>query len=179
LKSHESAHWQASMKREVQQLENQGAWELVSHLPPGRKLIKGRWVYKKKLNTDNTVKEYKSRWVVKGFMQQEGIDYFETYAATLFPTTFRIVFSLAASNGWMLYQMDVTGAFLHSLLDSDIYMEPPEEFYTKGLICREDDDAAQSKGKAAVRGKNKGDGELADPNVSKYGRARKAPRRDY
>jgi hypothetical protein len=132
----ESSHWQASMKREVKQLEEQGAWKVVSELPLGRKLIKGRWVYKKKLNPDNTIKEYKSRWVVKGFMQQEGVDYFDTYAATLFPTTFRSVFSLVASRGWKLYQMDVTGAFLHSLIDSEIYMEPPEGFYQKGLICK-------------------------------------------
>jgi hypothetical protein len=69
-------------------------------------------------------------------MQQEGVNYFNTYAVTLFPTTFRSVFSLVASRGWKLYQMDVTGAFLHSLLDSKIYMEPPEGFYQRGLICK-------------------------------------------
>jgi hypothetical protein len=92
-------------------------------------------VYKKKLNLDNTVREYKSRWVVKGFMQQEGVDYFDTYAATLQPTTFRMIFSLAASRGWPMYQMDVTGAFLHSLIDSEVYIEPPEGFYPPGVVC--------------------------------------------
>jgi hypothetical protein len=43
---------------------------------------------------------------------------------------------------------------------------------------REDDGAGQSKGKAAARDKNKGKGELPDPNVSRYGRARKATRKD-
>jgi hypothetical protein len=136
LTSPECSQWQASMKREVQQLENQGAWKLVAELPPGRKLIKGRWVYKKKLNTNNTIKEYKSRWVAKGFMQQEGVDYLDTYAATLFSTTFRVIFSIAASRGWKLYQMDVTGAFLHSVLTNEIYMEAPHGYYVNNKICR-------------------------------------------
>jgi hypothetical protein len=45
---------------------------------------------------------------------------------------------------------------------------------------REDDDAAQCKGKAAAQGKNKnkGDGELRDHDVSRYGRARKATKKE-
>jgi hypothetical protein len=37
--------------------------------------------------------------------------------------------------------MDVIGAFLHSLLNSEIYMEPPEGFYQKGLIFYKATDA--------------------------------------
>ncbi|HEY5744748.1 MAG TPA: reverse transcriptase domain-containing protein [Chryseolinea sp.] len=136
MSSPEADHWQMSMNREVQQLENQGAWAAVWKLPPGRILIKGKWVYKKKLNPDNSIKEYKSRWVAKGFMQQEGIDYFDTYAATLFTTTFRVIFSLAASHGWKLYQMDVIGAFLHGKLKVEIYMEAPKGFYGEKQICK-------------------------------------------
>ena len=136
MDSPESAHWQDSMKREIQQLEDQGAWSMVPQVPPGRQLIPGRWVYKTKLHPDDTVKEYKSRWVVKGYMQQEGVDFFDTFAATLFPSTFRTVFALAASRGWPIYQMDVTGAFLHSLLDSEIYTTPPEGFYPSGSVCK-------------------------------------------
>ena len=136
LDSPESAHWQASMKREIQQLEEQATWTMVPQAPPGRKLIPGRWVYKIKFHPDGTVKEYKSRWVVKGYMQQEGVDFFDTFAATLFPSTFRTVFALAASRSWPIYQMDVSGAFLHSLLDSEIYMTPPEGFYPSGSVCK-------------------------------------------
>ena len=123
------------MQREVQQLEDQGTWQVVPKLPPGRTLIKGCWVYKTKRNPDHTVKQYKSRWVAKGFMQQEGIDYFETYAATLRTSSFRTIFPLVAHHGWPLYQADITGAFLHSLLQEDIYMEPPHGFYD-GCICK-------------------------------------------
>ena len=104
------------MQREIKQLEDQNTWQVVSQLPPGRVLIEGRWVFKLKRNPDHSIKEYKSRWVAKGFMQQEGIDYFETYAATLRSGTFRTVFALVAYYGWPLYQADITRAFLYSLL---------------------------------------------------------------
>jgi hypothetical protein len=61
LSGPQSGDWQASMQREVQQLEEQLTWEVVSALPPGRILIKGRWVYKLKRNPDHSIKEYKSR----------------------------------------------------------------------------------------------------------------------
>ena len=68
-------------------------------------------------------------------MQEEGIGYFETYAATLRSGTFRTVFALAAYYGWPLYQADITGAFLHSLLQDEIYVEAPHGFYS-GQICK-------------------------------------------
>jgi len=135
MRSPESAQWHASMEREVHQLEEQETWSIVPRLPPGRVLIKGRWVYKIKRNPDHSIKEYKSRWVVKGFMQELGIDYTDTYAATLRTPTFRILFALAAYYGWAILQADVTGAFLHSLLQHDIYVEAPHGFF-KGLICK-------------------------------------------
>jgi len=123
------------MQRETKQLEDQHTWKVVPELPPNRVLIKGRWVFKLKRNPDNSIKEFKSRWVAKGFIQEEGVDYFETYAATLHPGTFRTVFALVASYGWPLYQADITGAFLHSLLQDEIYMEAPHGFYN-GQICK-------------------------------------------
>ena len=135
LSGPQSEHWYASMQREIKQLEDQNTWQVVSQLPPGRVLIKGRWVFKLKRNPDHSIKEYKSRWVAKGFMQEEGIDYFETYAATLRSGTFRTVFALAAYYGWPLYQADITGAFLHSLLQDEIYIEAPHGFYS-GQICK-------------------------------------------
>jgi len=96
----------------------------------------GRWVYKVKLHPDDSVKEYKSRWVVKEFMQREGVDFFDTFAAALFPKTFRAVCSLKASWGWPIYQMDVSDAFLQNLIDSEICMAPPEGFYPAGSVCQ-------------------------------------------
>jgi hypothetical protein len=71
----QSQHWLASIQREIHQLEAQSTWALVPTLQLGRVLIKGRWVFKTKRNPDHTIREYKSRWVAKGFMQEEGVDF--------------------------------------------------------------------------------------------------------
>ena len=68
-------------------------------------------------------------------MQEEGVDYFDTYVATLRAATFHTIFALVAFHGWPLYQVDVTGAFLHSLLQDDFYMEAPHCLYD-GQICK-------------------------------------------
>ena len=39
-----------------------------------------RWIYKVKRATDESVEKYKAHFVTKGFSQEEGIDYKETFA---------------------------------------------------------------------------------------------------
>ena len=54
-------------------------WELVS-LPARKNLIGCKWVYKVKTNSDSSLEHYKPRLVAKGFSQEYGIDYEETFA---------------------------------------------------------------------------------------------------
>lgn len=60
--------------------------------------------------------------VAKGFHQQEGIDFSETYSPVVKPITIHVVLSLAVSAGWCIRQVDVSNAFLHSDLQEIVYM---------------------------------------------------------
>lgn len=54
-------------------------------------------------------------------------------------TYVRIVISLAATQGWKLWQLDVKNAFLYGDLDKDIYMEQPLSYTLKahpGHVCK-------------------------------------------
>jgi histone deacetylase 1/2 len=124
------------MEKEHAQFVKQQLFLIVTKIPRDRALISGRWVYKKKLDSNNSVKEYKARWVARGFEQVENIDYFDTYAATIRSATFRTVFALSAYFNWTLIQLDVTGAFLHSGLEEEIYMQPPTGFNPKGIFWK-------------------------------------------
>ena len=65
--------WQASMNEEFNSLQKSNTWELVD-LPPGRKLVQCKWVYKTKFADDGSPLKYKARLVAKGYSQVHGID---------------------------------------------------------------------------------------------------------
>ena len=79
--------------------------------------------------------------MAKGFKQVEGLDYFETFAPTCKPETFRILLQLSAKQGHVMHQFDVKTAFLHSPIEEEVYLEQPQEFVKRGsdgekLVCR-------------------------------------------
>ena len=75
--------------------------------------------------------------MAKGFSKVEGIDYSETFAPIAKMNSIRLVLSLAASQHWLAYQMDVKSAFLHGDLQEEIYMEQPPGFVQdSSLVCR-------------------------------------------
>ena len=93
--------------------------------PVTAKPIGSKWVYKTKTNPDGTVR-FKSRLVIRGFQQVEGIDYDETYAPVSKLTSFRMLISLAAHYGWVIDHLDVVTAFLNPKIDRDnVYMHLP------------------------------------------------------
>lgn len=71
----------------------------------------------------NPVK-YKARYVAMGNTQVEGLDYFETFAPTGKPTSFRLFIAVAAINGWEVHLMDAVTAFLNSDLEEVMYGMP-------------------------------------------------------
>ncbi|WVZ20696.1 hypothetical protein V8G54_008018 [Vigna mungo] len=117
-------HWQQAMIAKIQALQRNGTWSLVK-LPPNKKSVGCRWVYKTKLNAAGSIERHKARLVAKGFTQTEGMDFFETFSPVVKLTTVRFLISIAVSRHWSLYQLDVDNAFLHGDLNEDVYMKPP------------------------------------------------------
>ncbi|GJV70196.1 retrovirus-related pol polyprotein from transposon TNT 1-94 [Tanacetum coccineum] len=68
-----------SMQDELNQFKRLDVWELVE-CPVGRNIIKVKWIWKNKTNAENTVIQNKSRLVAKGYGQEEGIDFEESFA---------------------------------------------------------------------------------------------------
>ena len=83
------------MEKELADLAHQKTWNLVELLP-GAYLLRGRWVYKTKIDKNGNIEKYKARWVVKGFLQKYGIDYIEIFSNTVKPMAYKTLFALAA-----------------------------------------------------------------------------------
>nr|KYP68906.1 Retrovirus-related Pol polyprotein from transposon TNT 1-94 [Cajanus cajan] len=102
-------------------MEMNKTWS-ITHLSNGIKQISCKWLFKLKLNSNGTIAKHKARLVARGFTQQYGLDFQETFSPVAKIMTLRLLLSLAASQHWNLAQLDVNNAFLNDNLDEKIFM---------------------------------------------------------
>ena len=115
------------MNLEFDALMKNGTWVLIS-LSSSQNLIGCKWVYQIKWHADGSIERYKACLVAKGFHQQPGIDYGETFSLVIKPTSVRIVLSIALSAGWPIRQIDIQNAFLHGNLSKEVFMHQPPRY---------------------------------------------------
>jgi histone deacetylase 1/2 len=133
-------NWRNAMDIEYDALMKNKTWHLV---PPtkGRNIIDCKWVWKVKRKADGTLDKYKARLVTKGFKQRFGIDYEDTFSPVVKMASIRIILSVAISRGWSLRQLDIQNAFLHGILEEEVYMKQPPGYEDKnkpGFVCKLD-----------------------------------------
>ena len=133
--------WAQAMTEELDQLYKNGTWKLVprDEIEPGHCPLGGKSVYKVKRDVDGNIARFKARWVVKGYLQQFGVDFDQTFTAVVKPMAFRVLFAIAAYFDLDINQMDVKTAFLYGLIDQLIYVEMPkgtEIEANKDMVCK-------------------------------------------
>uniref|UniRef100_A0A2N9HY47 Integrase catalytic domain-containing protein n=1 Tax=Fagus sylvatica TaxID=28930 RepID=A0A2N9HY47_FAGSY len=134
----QSSEWMKAMEEEIHALKQNQTWDLMPK-PRDVKPISCKWVYKIKRRPDGSIERYKARLVARGFSQQYGLDYDETFSPVAKLTTVRVLLALAANKDWNLWQMDVKNAFLHGELDREIYMIQPMGFQNQDhpeYVCK-------------------------------------------
>ena len=92
----QSPKWIKAMKEEIDALEQSQTWKLV---PKSKEVkpISCKWVYKIKTRPDRSIERYKARLVTRGFSQQYGLDYDETFSPIAKLTAERVLLALTAS----------------------------------------------------------------------------------
>nr|GEY48742.1 reverse transcriptase domain-containing protein [Tanacetum cinerariifolium] len=87
-----------------------------------------KWLFKNKHDEEQTVIRNKSRIVVRGYRQEEGIDFEESFASVTRMEAIRIFLAYATHKSFTVFQMDMKTAFLHGSLKEDVYVCQPRGF---------------------------------------------------
>nr|GEV74156.1 retrovirus-related Pol polyprotein from transposon TNT 1-94 [Tanacetum cinerariifolium] len=119
--------WINSMQEKLLQFKRLDVWVLVpasDNISP----ITLKWLFKNKHNEEQTVIRNKSRLVVRGYRQEEGIDFEESFGLVARMEAIRIFLAYDAHKSFTVFQMDVKTAFLHGSLKEDVYVCQPEGF---------------------------------------------------
>ncbi|CAI7901981.1 unnamed protein product [Closterium sp. NIES-54] len=89
-----SSQWQAAMDSEMASWKSTGTY--VDAIPPSRaNIVDGMWIFRVK-RPPGSPPAFKARYVARGFSQQQGVDYFQTFSPTPKMTTLRVFLYVAA-----------------------------------------------------------------------------------
>jgi len=123
----EASKWAGAIKEELDAHAKNRTWRVVKQ---GRDMnvVSTKWIFTKKRDEHGNVKRYKARLVARGFTQQYGIDYRETFAPVMKSKSLKLSIALSSTTKTKrkLAQLDVKTAFLNAEVKEDIYISPPE-----------------------------------------------------
>ncbi|GJW91183.1 retrovirus-related pol polyprotein from transposon TNT 1-94 [Tanacetum coccineum] len=121
------ACWIEAMQEELNEFERLEVWELVPR-PDKVMVITLKWIYKVKLDELGGILKNKARLVARGYRQEEGIDFEESFAPVARLDAIRIFLAYDAHMNMIVYQMDVKTAFLNGILREEVYVSQPDGF---------------------------------------------------
>ena len=99
-----------------------GPFATVAEIPERCNVVDAKWLYEWKGDSHGMVDRAKVRMVAMGYSQIERVYYFETFALTASATSNRLVTAMACRLDWDLRHLGVDQAFIHSELDTDVYL---------------------------------------------------------
>ncbi|GJV23863.1 retrovirus-related pol polyprotein from transposon TNT 1-94 [Tanacetum coccineum] len=119
--------WIEVMQEDLNEFEHLEVWELVLR-PYKIMVITLKWIYKVKLDDLGGILKNKARLVARGYRQEEGIKFEESFAPVARLEAIRIFLAFAAHMNMVVYQMDVKIAFLNGKLREEVYVSQPDSF---------------------------------------------------
>ncbi|GKC07318.1 retrovirus-related pol polyprotein from transposon TNT 1-94 [Tanacetum coccineum] len=119
--------WIKAMKEELNEFERLRVRELVPR-PDKVMVITLKWIYKVKLDELRGILKNKARLVDRGYRQEEGIDFEESFAPVARLEDISIFLAFVAHMNMVVYQMDVKTAFLNGNPQEEVYVSQSNGF---------------------------------------------------
>ncbi|CAI7807986.1 unnamed protein product [Closterium sp. NIES-53] len=105
-----ASQWKVAMDSELASWRSTCTY--VDTVPPPRaNVVDGMWLFKVKWPPGSLL-VFKVRYMARGFSQREGVDFFQTFAPTPKMTTLRVLFHVAAQQGYELHSLGFSTTFL-------------------------------------------------------------------
>ncbi|CAI7764317.1 unnamed protein product [Closterium sp. NIES-54] len=121
-----SSQWQAVMDAEMASWKSTGTY--VDEVPPPwENIVDGMWIFRVK-RPPSSPPAFKARYVTRGFSQQQGVDYFQSFSPIPKMTTLRVLLHVAAQRDYELHSLDFSTAFLQGSLHEEIWLRRPPGF---------------------------------------------------
>ena len=121
--------WAKACQIEREKLQKYGVYTIVPKhmIPEGVHPVDTKWVYDVKKDASGVITRYRARKVGRGFTQEYGLNYHETFSQMARSESWRVLLTLAVNHRWTVLQWDVKAAYLQADLD------PKHEIYVKDL----------------------------------------------
>ncbi len=132
--ANEHDQWMKAIDEEMTSLQRLGTFTAVNiaDVPAGRRILKNKWVLKRKSNHTGSIERYKARLVACGYSQVKGLDYNDVFAPVVKWETVLLILTMAVNRDWEMTQFDVDNAYLHATLSEQIYMQMPKLYEEEG-----------------------------------------------
>lgn len=137
MNSEDREQFLEAMKKEMDQLTDMDAFVAVpcqKAIEMGRRVIKCTWAFKRKHFPDGSLKKHKARLCVRGDLQTEGVDYFDTYSPVVQWSTIRLLLIMSCILNLETKQVDFTLAFVHTKAEPGSFIEMPKGFELEGYV---------------------------------------------
>jgi hypothetical protein len=135
IKQPDKPHFVDAMSKEINAHTTKKHWELLpcTAIDSKNKPLQAVWAMKhKKLPGTGAISKYKARLNAHGGQQEEGVNYWDTYAPVVRWMSVRLVLVLTLVEGLQSRSIHFTIAYPQADLDVDIYLELPHGFCLDG-----------------------------------------------
>ncbi|CAI7874521.1 unnamed protein product [Closterium sp. NIES-53] len=120
-----SSQWQTAMDAKMASWKSTGTY--VDAVPPyGANIVDGMWIFRVK-RPPGSPPAFKARYVARGFSQQQGVDYFQTFSPTP-KMTIWVLLHVAGQRDYELHSLDFSTDFLQGSLHEEIWLRRPPGF---------------------------------------------------